>query len=382
MDTLVCKHCHQISSVTPSTEYVRCHGCQRLLSVGRTKDIVFYTKDEVAYRGCISWRLGLERKKIEAKMFCNEMRSRFLGSNSIQQIQNGISLVPCITTLDPPRRGKRALLCGVTYKKQKRELKGSAHDVKNMRDLLVGQYRFPAESILILAEEESYRPPTRKNIEYGFQWLMKGIQPGDSLVFYFSGHGLRERDFNGDEIDGFDETICPLDFETNGMILDNYINKAIVLPLILGVTLHAIIDSCHSGTALDLPYVYNIDTGKWDDNKPPSGTYKGTSGGTAICFSACEDYQLAADTSVLSQEKQYTGAMTSTFIKAIKEAHDNKQKITYRGLLDSMNRTIKQAHKSGGGLFAGLRRAFHRRILQDPQLSSSEQFDTSKEFKL
>lgn len=38
--------------------------------------------------------------------------------------------------------------------------------------------------------------------------------------------------------------------------------------------------------------------GKWEDNNPPSGAYKDTSGGKAICFSACEDYQLAADTSV------------------------------------------------------------------------------------
>lgn len=89
---------------------------------------------------------------------------------------------------------------------------------------------------------------------------MRGIKPGDSLLFYFSGHGMRQRGFHGDEIDGFDETICPVDFETNGMILDNYINQTLVRPLIQGVALHAIFDSCHSGTVLDLPFVYNITT--------------------------------------------------------------------------------------------------------------------------
>jgi len=34
------------------------------------------------------------------------------------------------------------------------------------------------------------------------------------------------------------------------------------------------------------------------DNRPPSGAYKGTSGGLAICLSACADEDLAADTSV------------------------------------------------------------------------------------
>lgn len=111
-----------------------------------------------------------------------------------------------------------------------------------------------------LAEEEPHHQPTRANIQEAFKWLVRGIQAGDSLVFYFSGHGKRQRDYNGDEVDGFDETICPVDFEKNGMIVDNDINEAIVRPLIKDVTLHAIIDSCHSGTVLDLQRVYNITT--------------------------------------------------------------------------------------------------------------------------
>ncbi|KAH6771053.1 hypothetical protein C2S52_015856 [Perilla frutescens var. hirtella] len=135
------------------------------------------------------------------------------------------------------------------------------------------------------------------------------------------------------------------------------------LPLIQDVKLHAIIDSCHSGTVLDLPQVYDITTGKWEDNSPPSGAYKGTKGGIAICFSACEDYQLAANTSAFSPEKEMTGAMTITFILAVKAALDKNESITYQDIMDSMHQTIKQASKSGG-FFAGIRRFFHRRILQ------------------
>ncbi|PIN08878.1 hypothetical protein CDL12_18543 [Handroanthus impetiginosus] len=321
MDSLVCRHCRQRSFLTPGTKHVRCPGCQRVLSSPE-----------------------LEKKKNEAKMLYHGIRKRFLGSNNIQQSQNR-SQIPCIKMLDPPRRGKRAFLCGVTNKKQKFEVKGTAQDVKNMRDLLVEQFHYLTESILILTEEESFRPPTRNNIEYAFQWLMKGIQ------------------LTRKKVDGFDETICPVDFQTNGMIFDDYINETIVRPLIPGVTLHAIIDSDHNGTVLDLPCVYNINTGKWDNFSPSSGTCKGTNEGTAICFSACEDYQFAAHTSALSQEKELTGAMTCTFIKAIKEV-DINQKITYQGLLESMHQALKQAHKSGGGLFAGLRKAFHGGILQ------------------
>jgi uncharacterized caspase-like protein len=89
------------------------------------------------------------------------------------------------------------------------------------------------------------------------EWLVKDCQAGDSLVFYFSGHGLSQPDFEGDERDGFAENICPVDFMTEGMIVDNDINSTIVWPLKKGVTLHAIVDACHSGTVLDLEHVYN-----------------------------------------------------------------------------------------------------------------------------
>ena len=107
-------------------------------------------------------------------------------------------------------------------------------------------------------EPEKYTP-TKKNIQFYLKWLVDGSKSGDTLVFYFSGHGLRQPDFNNDERDGFDETICPVDFMQEGMILDNEINSTIVWPLEKGVTLHAIVDACHSGTILDLEYVYNRD---------------------------------------------------------------------------------------------------------------------------
>lgn len=107
-------------------------------------------------------------------------------------------------------------------------------------------------------ERDGRRIPTKKNIQESLEWLVRGSRSGDSLIFYFSGHGLRlPEQSKGDELDGFDETICPVDFIEEGMILDDEINSKIVQPLTKGVTLHALVDSCHSGTILDLPNVYN-----------------------------------------------------------------------------------------------------------------------------
>ena len=51
--------------------------------------------------------------------------------------------------------------------------------------------------------------------------------------------------------------IYPVDFRQNGHITDDEMHRIMVRPLQAGVRLTAIFDSCHSGTALDLPYIYS-----------------------------------------------------------------------------------------------------------------------------
>ncbi|KAL9683003.1 hypothetical protein QQ045_014815 [Rhodiola kirilowii] len=156
-----------------------------------------------------------------------------------------------------PHGRKKAVICGISYRFSRHELKGCINDAKCMRFMLINKFKFPSESIIMLTEEETdpYKIPTKQNIRMALYWLVQGCQPGDSLLFHYSGHGSRQRNYNGDEVDGYDETLCPLDFETQGMIVDDEINQTIVRPLIPGVRLHAIIDACHSGTVLDLPFL-------------------------------------------------------------------------------------------------------------------------------
>ncbi|XP_024162285.2 metacaspase-1 [Rosa chinensis] len=273
---------------------------------------------------------------------------------------------------------KRALLCGVTYQERKYKLKGTYNDVNNMKQLLINTFCFPPDCIRILSEEEGQPKeltPTKKNIEKSLKWLVEGCQAGDSLVFYFSGHGLRQPDFRDDDVDGFDETICPLDFMEEGMILDNDINSTIVHPLKEGVTLHAIVDACHSGTILDLLYVYDRKGNKWKDNSPPSGARKSTSGGLAICISACEDDKMAADTTAFDRNVM-NGAMTYILIEIIKN-HSGKG-ITYGELLDLMCDQIQRINGDRCLNSRILRKVFRHKIIQQPLLSSSEDFDVYK----
>lgn len=74
-----------------------------------------------------------------------------------------------------------------------------------------------------------------------------------------AGHGGQTEDEDGDEEDGYDEVIYPVDYKAAGHITDDEVHHLVVRPLQAGVRLTAIFDSCHSGSMLDLPYVYSTD---------------------------------------------------------------------------------------------------------------------------
>ncbi|GAA0170867.1 hypothetical protein LIER_41037 [Lithospermum erythrorhizon] len=284
---------------------------------------------------------------------------------------------------------KRAVICGISYKNSRNELKGCVNDAKCMRYLLVNRFKFPQDCILMLTEEEAdpYRKPTKQNIRMAMYWLVQGCKAGDSLVFHFSGHGSQQINYTGDEVDGFDETLCPLDFETEGMIVDDEINSTLVRPLPRGAKLHAIIDSCHSGTMLDLPFLCRMDrNGRyvWEDHRPRSGVWKGSSGGEVISFSGCDDDQTSADTASLAKVTS-TGAMTFSFIQAIERGHGT----TYGSILNSIRSNILKSNESGGGMVTTLLNmlltggSLGGGFRQEPQLSATEPFDVyTKPFSL
>ncbi|KAF5946257.1 hypothetical protein HYC85_016485 [Camellia sinensis] len=254
----------------------------------------------------------------------------------------------------------------------------------------------PAGSSAIGAREEEgqeetdpYRIPTKQNMRMALYWLVQGCQPGDSLLFHYSGHGSRQRNISGDEVDGYDETLCPLDFETQGMIVDDEINATIVRPLPYGVKLHAIIDACHSGTVLDLPFLCRMNRmGQyvWEDHRPQSGVWKGTNGGEVISFSGCDDDQTSADTAALSKITS-TGAMTFCFIQAIERGHAT----TYGSVLNSMRTAIRSVGNDvGGGVATSLLSMLLTGgsvsgggLRQEPQLTACQAFDVyTKPFSL
>ena len=59
------------------------------------------------------------------------------------------------------------------------------------------------------------------------------------------------------------DTLIPVDFESAGMIPDRVLSTRCVRRVPEGVRLTAVIDACHSGTELDLPWMWLPDRGVW-----------------------------------------------------------------------------------------------------------------------
>ncbi|KMZ72481.1 Metacaspase 9 [Zostera marina] len=276
---------------------------------------------------------------------------------------------------------KRAVICGISYKGyNKEEIEGSVNDAIFMKYLLENKYNF--SDILMLTDDEKNSMnniPTKMNILNAMEWLVKDCQQGDSLVFYYSGHGSQKKDMDGDEIDGFDETLCPLDYFTNGMITDDVINETIVRPLPSGAMLHVIIESSHSGTVLDLPFLCKMNRKgfyHWEGHRSLNGVWKGSLGGDVILFSSSQDHQENIETKEISK-KIAAGGMTYYFIKAL-EKGDVK---TYVELLNFMQSEIikleKKMDRNHGSRMVRVMGKLKRFLgkNQVPQLSSNRRFD-------
>jgi len=86
-------------------------------------------------------------------------------------------------------------------------------------------------------------------------WLASEVDSNDLVVITFSGHGGNDLpDTDGDEIDGFDEYICPYDTnigDATSVISDDEFD--LYLDTLKSMNIVVILDSCHSGGMAGAP---------------------------------------------------------------------------------------------------------------------------------
>lgn len=149
---------------------------------------------------------------------------------------------------------KKACLVGINYRGTRSELCGCINDVNNMQKVLVDQYGFNVDDILMINEDQDKSNwPTKQRILEGMDWLYEGAKPGDLLVFHYSGHGSQ---YQGDKKTMPADVICPLDCISgpwpSTVILDTEIHEKLYAPLPKGCKAVCLFDCCHSATVANL----------------------------------------------------------------------------------------------------------------------------------
>jgi uncharacterized caspase-like protein len=128
-----------------------------------------------------------------------------------------LSILSCLfigSTLFPPETSaseKWALLIGITNYENENipSLKFAEKDAANLKNILIQYSRFKEQNIRMLLGNQA----TALNIKIALEWLGENSRSDDIVFFFFSGHGTRVPDIEGDEADGYDEAYCP--FETD-----------------------------------------------------------------------------------------------------------------------------------------------------------------------
>ena len=211
---------------------------------------------------------------------------------------------------------KCALVIGINYEgKQGAELNGCINDTIKVKNFLKSRCNYKDEEIDLLTDNTSVKP-TKQNIINSINRLVSRVKSTNSkeVWFSYSGHGSYLSSYAGvEEVDNQDEALVPLDYDTSGLIRDDTLHDILVKKLPQDCNLFCIIDACHSGTALDLPYIYRTDTGlKTQVSKEPEANI--------VKISGCRDSQTSADAYI---NGKYQGAMTFSFLKTMDELDFN-----------------------------------------------------------
>ena len=268
---------------------------------------------------------------------------------------------------------KYAMLVGIN-KYPGNALNGCVNDVTNLREMLVNNFGFPAENIVMLTDEEA----TRANILARLDGFGSRLHRDDLFVFAYSGHGTLFPDAYSEELDEteslhfendprndnkpffedgkYDAAICPVDSRGtssgkpwHNLILDDELYARFSKFAAQGTFINYLTDSCFSGTqgrdlyktrslkltdALGVP----LDQIKKPATQHPAGARD--VGGRYLVISSSNSLQPSSEWR--DDKGQPCGLFSYVFQKLVKLQNG---KITYKELYEGSEYVIKQLSK-------------------------------------
>lgn len=278
----------------------------------------------------------------------------------------------------PEPRERHAVLIGINYVNDSQaRLYGCINDAVQTKYFLQDAFGYPEDNITVLRDDtyEDAIPPTMSNILSYLTQLVNMSESCEEIWVHYSGHGTQVTDNDGDEEDGMDEVIIPSDYKESGIIRDD------VLFAILSKSkcrTYLVMDCCHSGSIVDLPYLYDLN-GDTLVRKKANRTID------TSMFENKEIYMIAGsrDTQTAADGWNYEsrvsmGATTQALIETIREHNHH---ITLENLLREMHTWMEQRHFSQRPNVSCMVEEGIQHVIRKPEYEGTQECVKCKEYE-
>ena len=245
----------------------------------------------------------------------------------------------------------KAILIGVNYlNNNKYRLSSPINDIKIMKDFLINYCNFQEDNIILLSDSPTENESASFfNIVKHIKLMAKELTSEDYFFMYFSGHGSRIYDANGDEADKTDEMFLPQDWQVS-YISDDLLNSLLKT---FKSRIFMMFDCCNSGTICDLKYSYDVknmtmvDYIKKNNDDMPD----------IICCSSCGEnansFEKFYNKNMINvDENKFYGEFTIFFVHALKGYLEDKlnfDEFTYFDLIKLINFYTCEFADNGSG---------------------------------
>jgi hypothetical protein len=242
---------------------------------------------------------------------------------------------------------KHALIIAIGDYPENPEEQGSWSDISSANDVPLIKGALESQkftNFTVLINEQA----TKEGILTALENMRISVKKGDVVVIHFSSHGQQIMDFNGDELDGLDESIVAYNapvhyiegYKGEEHLVDEELGDALVaIRRALGENgdLLVLVDSCHSGTATrgeeksrggEEPMVPN--GFKKSFAKPDIGMYEKKEGSGNVSPMVVISGSKASE---VNHEFEGRGSLSVAFSRSFKNLNDN---YSYRSLFSKI----------------------------------------------
>lgn len=243
-----------------------------------------------------------------------------------------------------------------------RPLRGAEYDARQFADTLIEHWGFVDGGVTLLVGGEA----THERVESELSRIERDAAPGDSVVFYFAGHGTQAPDaapLDEPADEGLDEALCLSDANAEGenLLVDDRL--AAWVRRLKAKRIAIVLDCCHSGSGakgpadqpvargISLPLAFVSSTDAASPGWAELGRVSKSTDKQVIALYACDSGQSAYERRFAKPAGQPMGQFTRFLLETLRDpslADDNEDgRLSVREVNGYVVRRIDEAFNAG-----------------------------------